>query len=279
MVAELAESIVRNPEALTFLTQLRRVDEYLTFHSLNVCIFALVFGRHLGLSREDLHALGLGALLHDIGYTKLPANLIGKPGQLTPREFDVMKTHVEQGVAILRGAVGIPAAAVEAVQDHHERLDGSGYPRGLSAGKIGIFGLATAIVDSYDAATTDRPWRSGSTPYDALGDLYRRRKSEFHEGLVLEFIQCVGIYPVGSLVELTTGDVAVVLTSDPRYRLLPKVRLMMDPEGRRYETPIIVDLLHPHGSGIMEPIKIKAAVHPGVYGITGKDLAEATFLH
>lgn len=276
MVAELAESIIRNPDALTFLTQLRIKDEYLTFHSLNVCIFSLVFGRHIGLSKDDLRALGLGALLHDVGYIKLPADLFKKPGTLTREEFDLIRTHVAEGVAVVKSTPDIPPGALEVVQDHHERADGSGYPRCLKGKAIGLFGMAVGILDNYDAITTDRPWRSGFTAYDALRNIYQRREKEFDENLVLQFIQCIGIYPVGSLVELSTGDIAVIVASHPRYRLLPKVRLLLDRDGQRYGTPITVDLLHQQASANVQPIKIKMAVHASRHGVTALDLAAAT---
>jgi HD-GYP domain-containing protein (c-di-GMP phosphodiesterase class II) len=275
-VADLAESILRNPDALTFLTQLRAKDEYLVFHSLNCCVFSLVFGRHLNLPIEDLRVLGLGGLLHDVGYVKLPSDLLLKPADLTPEEFRQMKAHVEEGVSILRSTPGIPRTVLEGVRDHHERLDGTGYPQGLQGQEISLFGLATAIIDTYDALTTDRPWRSGITAAEALRTLYESRQQKFHEGLVLQFIQCIGIYPVGSVVMLNTGDIAAVVASDPRHRLQPKVRLLFDGQGNRYDAPVLVDLLHQQVSEGIKPITIKSAVHPADIGLTAAQIAEAS---
>jgi HD-GYP domain-containing protein (c-di-GMP phosphodiesterase class II) len=274
VVAELAESILRNPDALTFLTQLRAKDEYLIFHSLNVCVFSLVFGRHLNFSVDDLRVLGLGGLLHDVGYVKLPTDLLNKPGELTPEEFRQMKGHVEEGISILRKAQGIPGTVLEGVRDHHERLDGSGYPQGLQGQEISLYGMATAILDTYDALTTDRPWRPGVTPAEALRRLYEGRQRKFHEGLVLQFIQCIGIYPVGSLVVLSTGDTGAVVASDPRYRLQPKVRLIFDRDGHRYDTPVMVDLLHQQVSAGVSPITIKSTLHPAECGLSMTEVAE-----
>jgi HD-GYP domain-containing protein (c-di-GMP phosphodiesterase class II) len=276
IVADLAESIVRNPDALTFLTQLRSKDEYLVFHSLNCCVFSLVFGRHLNLPMEDLRVLGLGGLLHDVGYVRLPAGLLTKADELTSDEFRQMIDHVEEGVAILRAADGIPQAVLEGVRDHHERLDGTGYPQGLQGQEISLFGLTTAIIDTYDALTTDRLWRAGITPAEALRKLYEGRQRKFHEGLVLQFIQCVGIYPVGSLVVLSTGDVGAIVASDPRYRLQPRVRLLLDGQGRRYDAPVLIDLLHQQVSEGVKPITIRSAVHPGDIGFTVSQVVEAS---
>jgi HD-GYP domain-containing protein (c-di-GMP phosphodiesterase class II) len=274
-VAEMAESILRNPNALTLLTQLRAQAEYVPNHCLNVCIFSLVFGRHLGLAKTDLYSLGLGGLLHDIGYVKIPPEVHEKPGRLTAEEFDVVKTHVDEGVDILENTDGIPRAAIEVVRNHHERFDGSGYPRGLKGGAIGLYGLICAITDVYDAVTTDRPWRLGFTPYDALRNVYQRRQRDFDEILVLRYVQCIGIYPVGSLVELNTGDVGTVIDSHPRHRLLPKVMVLLDRHGQRYRNGITVDLLHQQVSSTVQPLRVRAAVHRAQYGIATGDLLAA----
>jgi putative nucleotidyltransferase with HDIG domain len=275
VVAEMAESILRNPNALTLLTQLRAQGEYVASHCLNVCIFSLVFGRHLGLSKTDLHCLGLGGLLHDIGYVKIPNEVHEKPGRLTVEEFDLVKTHVDKGVDILENTGGIPRAAIDMVRNHHERFDGSGYPGALKGGAIGLYGLIGAITDVYDAITTDRPWRLGFTPYDALRNVYQRRQKDFDEVLVLRYVQCIGIYPVGSLVELNTGDVGTVIDSHPRHRLLPKVRVLLDRHGQRYRNGITVDLLHQQVSSTVQPLRIQAAVHRAQYGIAAGDLLAA----
>jgi putative nucleotidyltransferase with HDIG domain len=274
-VGDLAESVLHNPNALTLLTQLRAQSGYVATHCLNVCIFSLVFGRHLGIAKADLYALGLGGLLHDIGYVKIPAAIHDKPGRLTAEEFDLLKTHVDEGVRILEQTEGIPPASIEMVRNHHERFDGSGYPRGTKGGAIGLYGLICAITDVYDAVTTDRAWRLGFTPYDALRNMYQRRQRDFDETLVLRFVQCIGIYPVGSLVEINTGDVGAVIDSHPRHRLLPKVRILLDRHGQRYENGITVDLLHQQVSASVQPLRIRAAVHRAQYGIGTGDLVAA----
>jgi HD-GYP domain-containing protein (c-di-GMP phosphodiesterase class II) len=275
IVGDIADSILRNPDAMMFLTQLRAQSQYLELHSINVCIFALVFGRHLGLDRDDLRDLGLGALLHDVGYTQIPEELLSQPGNLTPAQYRIVRSHVAQGERILEQTPGIPGAALELVRNHHERIDGSGYPRALQGNAIGLPGLIGAIVDSYDAMTTDRPWRTGLTPHEALTALYAARGQLYDPQLVAQFIESIGIYPAGSIVELDTGDIAVVIASDPRYRLLPTVRLLVDPQGQRYDFVSMVDLRALQGSASTKPIKIRSAVLPGRYGIGAQDLIAA----
>jgi hypothetical protein len=172
----------------------------------------------------------------------------------------------------LEKASGIPGAALDLVRDHHERIDGSGYPQGLQGEAIGLPGLVGGIVDSYDAMTTDRPWRTGLTAHDALTALYAARGQLYDEQLVAQFIESIGIYPPGSIVELDTGDIAVVVASDPRYRLLPTVRLLVDPQGQRYDFVSTVDLRALQGSASTRPIKIKSAALPGRYRIGPQDL-------
>jgi HD-GYP domain-containing protein (c-di-GMP phosphodiesterase class II) len=275
VVADIAESILRNPDAMTFLTQLRAQSQYLELHSINVCVFALVFGRHLGLSRDELRDLGLGALLHDVGYTQIPDHILDQTTKLSPEDLQIIRSHVDRGLQILQETSDIPAAALDLVRHHHERCNGSGYPRGLQGGAIGRPGLIGAIVDSYDAVTTDRPWREGVPPHEALRTLYSLRGELYDQGLVAEFIEAIGIYPVGSIVELDTGDIGVVVASDPRHRLLPTVRLLVDAQGQRYEMLSTLNLRALQGSASVKPVKIKAGVHPARFGIGAQDLIAA----
>ncbi len=267
VVANMAASIMRNPDALLFLTQLNDKDNYTTFHSIDVCILALAFGRHLGLSEADLNLLGLGALLHDIGKMRIPAEILNKAGTLSREEFDLMKGHVDAGVEILEKTRGIPPKAIEVAQNHHERYDGKGYPRSLKGDRIGLFGCIAGIVDVYDAITSDRVYHPAITPYEALKHMYGWRKKDFDEELVLGFIQCVGIYPVGSLVLLSTGDLAVVIAVHPEHRLRPRVKLVRDPHGQRYEAPVLLDLMHEVSASAETSIEIRSVADPTECGV------------
>jgi putative nucleotidyltransferase with HDIG domain len=262
-VAGMVESVIRNPDALIWLNELKNRDEYTALHSLRVCTLALAFGRHLDFTAAELNLLGTGALLHDIGKLRVPVDILNKPGRLTAQEFDTMKSHVPLGVALLESTPGIPAPAIEVARGHHERYDGHGYIRGLQGDAIGLFGAIGAIVDTYDAITSDRVYHDAISSYDALSTLYAARRRDFHPELVEQFIQCMGIYPIGSIVELSDGAVAVVITVNRQRRLKPRLAMVLSPDKKPYGMPHIVDLMAPE-TGVVE---IRKVLPSGSFGI------------
>ncbi|HUW97955.1 MAG TPA: HD-GYP domain-containing protein [Acidiferrobacter sp.] len=267
MIVDMVDSITRNPDALVWLTQLRIKDEYTALHSVRVAIIALAFGRHLNLSVEDLNVLGIGALLHDIGKLKIPNEIINKPGQLTPQEYKIVKMHVPHGVEILESSSGIPRAAIDVARCHHERYAGTGYAAGLSGDRIGLFGLIGAIVDTYDAITSDRAYRAGISAYVALTNLYRGRNKDYHGELVDQFIQCMGVYPIGSIVEMNTGSIGVVITVNRHRRLRPRISLVFDENKEPYPHGTILDLAHVATNENGRPIEIRRVLAAGTNGI------------
>lgn len=271
VVSEMAESIIRNPDAMVVLSQLKEADEYTALHSLRVCILALTFGRHLDFNREELNLLGIGALLHDVGKMRVPSDVLNKPGRLTDAEFELMKSHVPEGVKILNKAEGIPGASIQVAAQHHERYSGGGYANGIAGDRIGTFGLISGIVDCYDAITSDRVYHSGMSPYEALTKMYSWRNSDFHPGLIEQFIQCMGIYPVGSLVELSDGSVGVVINVNRRRRLRPRVALVLDSEKKHYPLAKIVNLTDLEEEDGKSEISIVKVLQPGEYGINPVD--------
>ncbi|MDO8704469.1 MAG: HD-GYP domain-containing protein [Sulfuricaulis sp.] len=266
IVNEMAESIIRNPDALTCFTQLKKKDEYTAQHSMRVCILALSFGRHLGLEAHELNLLGLGALLHDIGKMKVPNEIINKPGPLNDYEFALMKSHVPRGVEILENTSGIPRPSIEVARCHHERYSGSGYIHGLKGDQIGLFGMIGGIVDCYDAVSSDRAYHSGMSAHAALRKMYEWRNRDFHPGLMEQFIQCMGIYPIGSVVELNTGEVGVVVTMNRMRRLKPRVALVLQADYYPVPCATTVDLMD-YKSRNGQPCEIERVLEPGVYGI------------
>lgn len=266
VVAELTDSVIRNPDALTCFIQLKKKDEYTALHSLRVCILALAFGRHLGLDRDTLQILGLGALLHDIGKIKVPTDILNKPGSLTDHEFSLMQSHVPRGVELIEKMSGIPRPALEVARCHHERYNGSGYISGLKGEGIGFFGMIGGIVDCYDAITSDRAYRSGLSAHTALKQMYEWRSRDFHPALVEQFIQCMGIYPIGSIVELNTGEIAVVVTMNRVRRLKPRVTLVLNANCTPINPPVTVDLMD-HKTSDGRPCEIDRVLEPGIYGI------------
>ncbi len=270
-VGDMAESIIRNPDALVWLTHLKNKHEYTATHSLRVSVLALTLGRHLGYDREQLHILGTGALLHDIGKIKIANELLDKPEALTREEFEIMKTHVPEGLKLLEGQSGIPAAALEVVGRHHERYSGNGYVFGMQGDQIGEFGLISGIVDTYDAITSDRAYHLSLSASDALKIIYEGRARAFHPWLVEQFIQCMGIFPIGSIVEMSTGSVGVVITANRERRLRPRVALVYAPDKTPYTTATVIDLMQTTHDTNGRPLEIRKVLPSGSFEINPAD--------
>ena len=254
VVKELTESVVRNPNALLCLTQLKDRDLYTSQHSVNVCIFTLAFARHIGVPKTKMEALGLGALLHDIGKMRVSLEVLNKPGPLTDEEFTEMKRHPELSLEILDRQEGIHEITRDVVHSHHERIDGGGYPRGLKGREISLYARMVAIVDVYDAITSARVYHDPVSPLVALQRLYQWRYKDFDNRLVEKFIQCLGVYPAGSLVELNSGEVGVVVKVNAEDRPRPVVKLLLDRAGRPRDEAPLLDLSRPPATGVRPAI-------------------------
>jgi putative nucleotidyltransferase with HDIG domain len=269
VVSQLVESVVRNPDALMWHTQLKRKDQYTALHSLNVCIFALAFGRRLGFPVETLNELGLGALLHDAGKLRIPVEILNKPGKLTAAEMDLMRHHTQYGVEVLRQAKGLSEVVIDVAYSHHERADGSGYPRGLPLEKISPLARLVSIVDYYDAMTSDRVYRHGVSSPKVTKLLYETRGRLFEAHLIEEFIQCLGIFPVGSLVELQSGEVGIVVSVNGRWHLRPKLVLVRDAHKRPYQPLHVLDLSKlGNAAGSHQILHV---LDPGSFGVDVRD--------
>jgi len=242
VVRDMVSVLSENASASLWLTNLKKRDEYTSIHCINVCVLAVAFGRHLGLEREELEMLGLGALLHDVGKVRTPEEVLNKPGRLTPDEFDVMKAHPQDGYEMMRDTGHIPVAALEIIRFHHERVSGAGYPMGLRGRQISLPVLIAAVADVYDAMTSDRVYRKGMTADETLRIMFERAAVDYGQELVEEFIRCLGIYPVGSVVELETGALGVVVSSDRDARLRPVVLMVRTPDGEPYGKRLLVNL-------------------------------------
>lgn len=278
VVALLVQSIIRNANALVCFAQLRKKEEYTTLHNVRVCVLALALGRHLVLNPKDLDILGIGALLHDIGKMKVPSEILNKPESLTQREFELMKNHVRWGVQVLKNTKGIPNAAIDVARYHHERWDGSGYLSRLKKDRTPYFGQIGGIVDCYDALTSDRIYGAAISAHDALKRIYEWRNKEFSVALVEQFIQCMGIYPIGSVVELNTGDVGVVVTVNRVRRLKPRVRLALKPDKTPYRFRKTINLMHDTTSE-GRPVEIDRALEPGAYAVNPIEYLPITVHH
>jgi putative nucleotidyltransferase with HDIG domain len=227
-VRSCVQSILRNPDALLWMSKIRNRDEYTAEHCLNVSILAIAFGRHLELTEEELYTVGLAGLLHDVGKMRVPAEILNKPGKLTDKEFKIISTHAVHGRNLLQQTPQIPKAVIEAAHGHHERIDGGGYPLHTKGEDISPYARIIAIVDSYDAITSNRCYSDARPVTEAMKILYENRGKQFDEELTLDFIQFVGLYPPGSIVELENGMVGLVLAKNKGAQHLPKIIRVRD---------------------------------------------------
>ncbi len=268
----LADSIVRNPDAGLWLRLLKTRETYTHNHLIDTSILAMALGRHLGYERDDLTELGLGALLLDIGKLKLPAALLNRASKLTPDEKETVKRHVEFGLGLIHDIPGITTRVTETVAAHHERFDGSGYPRGLPGRRIPPFARMVAIADCFDAITSDRPYAQGMALHQAMQNLYALSGVSFQPELIEQFIQCLGTYPTGTLVELNNGSVAIVLGQNSTRRLQPRVILVLEPDRSMLRSWPTMDLALQAGELPSERVVIKRAVEPETYGLDIRQL-------
>lgn len=239
-VKSCVKSIMTNPNAMLWLGKLRNKDNYIAEHCLNVGILAIAFGRHLGLSEDELEVLGMCGMLHDVGKLQIDQRILDKPASLTDEEFAIIQDHCRAGKEILAKDSNMPKHVIEAAYGHHERADGTGYPRGVKATSLHAYTRIISIVDTYDAITTNRCYDKSRPATEAMKILFNCRSTQFEPNLVEKFIECLGIYPIGSLVELRSGEGAVVIDSNKNSRLHPRVTIVLD-ETKHYRVPLIVD--------------------------------------
>ena len=256
-VEKIADSVERNPDAMLLLTRVRQKDQKQLEQALSVSVLMITFGRFLQLPREELDVLGTVGLLQDIGKVKVPDPILHKHEPLSAEERKLVKLHVVHSAAMLRQASGLGPGIADLVLLHHERFDGSGYPRGLAGNAIPLLGSIAGIVDSFCAMTGERPYAEQMSPSDALAALYKGRGTLYHEALVEQFIQCIGIYPVGSVVQLNSGEIAVVIAQNRVRRLQPRVMVMLDAEQKPVSPHRILDLIKEPKSPTGEPYRIR----------------------
>lgn len=261
LVESIMDDLSAREDAMIMLMNINSMDHYLYRHSLNVCIYTVLLGQIHGYSKDELLMLGLGALLHDIGKTQIPLSLLSKPGKLTDEEYEQMKTHTETGFNMLKKEPGIPLLSAHCAYQHHERLDGSGYPRGIKGDEIHEFGRWLGIVDSFDAMTTHRVYRSAMLPHQALEVLYTGSGHWYEKSKLEVFRDRVVIYPLGMTVKLSTGQRGVVAKINHDIPQRPIIRVISDEYGQELKAPIDLDLstqlsvtiVEVDGLGVMSP--------------------------
>jgi putative nucleotidyltransferase with HDIG domain len=262
VVEEMLASIFRNQDAFLGLTRIREMDRYTFEHSVSVSALMIAFAKKLELDESTIWQLGVGGILHDIGKLQVPEKILNKPGKLTDQEFNVMRGHVGLGYRLIEQIESIPIKARQVIMQHHERLNGTGYPGRLSGGEISQYGKMAAIVDVYDAITSDRVYHKGKLPSVVLRQLVEWScEGVFDAELVQRFIQCVGIYPVGSLVALESQCLAVVIASPQKELLKPLLKVVYDLRRQRPLTPKVLDLSRStsySGDRIIKPVSPEA---------------------
>ncbi len=241
IIDKMIDSIFRNQDALLSLGRLKEVDEYTYMHSMSVCVLMISFGRHMGFGYQRLKDVGIGGILHDIGKMRVSQEILVSERHLSGDEYNQMKKHVEYSRAILEQTKGITETAFLVAAQHHERVDGKGYPEGLKGDEISLYGQTAAITDVYDAMTSQRCYQRRYQPTEVLKKLFEW-KNHYNRHLVEQFIRCIGIYPVGSLVRLESGLLALVLSHGEEDLLHPVVRVVFDSGKGEYVLPYDVDL-------------------------------------
>ncbi len=248
LVEEISNSVMRNPGALISLARLKTADDYTYMHSVAVCALMIALARQLGLDEEQTRQAGLAGLLHDLGKAMVPNAILNKPGKLTDDEFAEIKKHPEYGHAALLQGTGVPEIALDVCLHHHEKTDGSGYPKGLKAEEISLFAKMGAVCDVYDAITSNRPYKAGWDPAESLRKMAEWAKGHFDEAVFQAFVKSLGIYPVGSLVLLASGRIGVVIEQSEKSLLMPKVKVFYSTKSQSRIKPEIVDLSRPPGT-------------------------------
>jgi putative nucleotidyltransferase with HDIG domain len=241
-VEGIIDSIFRNQDALLPLAQLKKPDEYTFHHSVSVCALLVAYGRSMKLPKEALRDLALGGILHDIGNSNISDSLINKPGKLSDDEFAAMKAHVSEGIKLVSGIKGLSPIVMQVITEHHERLDGSGYPAGKAGKEISLYGQMAGIVDVYDAISSNRPYHRGMSPTQALKKLLEWSDHHFDPQLVHSFIRAIGIYPSGTLVKLESNRMGIVLEQNTGKLLEPVVKVFYHAGRQHYIPPEEVDL-------------------------------------
>ena len=240
LVDEIAGSLTREPTALLSMARLKNHDDYTYLHSMAVCGLMISLGKKLGLDEDQQRRVGMGGLLHDVGKAAVPLEILNKPGRLTPEEMAIMRQHPIVGAQMLMEA-DADEDLLDITLHHHEKMDGSGYPHGLKGGEITLYSRMAAVCDVYDAVTSDRPYRKGWTPAEAMHKMLSWH-GHFDSKLLQAFVRSIGIYPVGSLVRLASGRVALVVQAGEQSLLKPKVHVFWSLHAQREIKPEELDL-------------------------------------
>jgi HD-GYP domain-containing protein (c-di-GMP phosphodiesterase class II) len=271
-VNNLTESVLRNPDAMLLFTQLKSKGDYTQSHSLDCSVYMMVFGRFLEMSPEDVALLGHVGLLQDVGKVRVPTALIEKRERLTEDELAELRRHVDYSVEILNNTPQLPKQLPELAILHHERHDGSGYPKKLRGSEIGLIGSIAGIVDTFSALTARRPYAEALAPSTALSILYKHRGTLLDGYLVEQFIRCIGIFPLGSVVELNSGEIGIVIAQNLAKRLQPRIMIIRDAAGAELKPQKLLDLSRSPKAPNGEPYRIRRTLEYGRVPVNAESL-------
>jgi HD-GYP domain-containing protein (c-di-GMP phosphodiesterase class II) len=266
----LIESVFRNAEAVAALLRLRDSGEYRYHHGLSMAVWAAILGRHMGLSRNELEKLAVGCAMCDIGMTQLPSQLLEQEENLTDAQRRIIRAHPTIGAELISQSGGVDLDILGIIENHHERIDGSGYPRGIKGTAIPLLARIAGLVDTYDAMISSRPYASVRTSYDATQELLDSSGQLFQAALVEQFVQAIGLFPTGSLVELNTGEVAIVVSQNITRRLKPELLIVLNAAKERLAKSKTVILANQHIAAEGERW-ITRELKAGTYGISGEE--------
>jgi HD-GYP domain-containing protein (c-di-GMP phosphodiesterase class II) len=271
-VSPMIDSVLRNPDAMAWFVTLQDQDDYSYHHSIATSVWAIILGRHLGFDRRSLDKLAIGGMLLDIGKARIPKELLQKPGALTTHEVDLLCRHVDFSIDMVKDSTGMSRDILDMIESHHERHDGSGYPRGLAGAEIPVYGRIGGIVDCYDAMVSQRVYANARSSYDAIRELNKLAGKHFQLELVEQFVQALGMFPTGSLVELNSGEVGIVIEQNWVRRLRPKVMLILDATKQPIGKHMTLDLHKlPGDAQDSQACWIDRGHEAGAFGIDPKD--------
>lgn len=267
LVDELASGVERNPDAMLWLTRLKATDQYSYDHAIDVSVLLMVFGRFLGLGREAVGELGRAGLMQDVGKLHVSSEILAKEEPLSDIEFREIQSHVASSLELLVGQSGFSRNVLSIVAEHHERYDGSGYPRSIALERISLAAEMSGLVDTYCAMTRDRVFSSAVSSQGALEAICRLRGVKFRDAIVDQFVQCVGLYPIGTLVELNSGEVAIVIEQNRVLREKPRLMVLLSAEKCLLQRPAYVELMREPLTPDGTPYRVVKALPPNAYGI------------
>ena len=278
-------SVLRTPDALMLTTQLKDIDRNSWHHSMNCCVYSISLARHLNLGDDEMLTMGLCGLLHDIGKTRIPQVILNKKTKLDVDENEIMHSHTTLGRNIIMSSPGgLSTVIAEVAHNHHERLNGKGYPRGLAGTQISPYTRIISIVNMYDALTSDSIYAKGKTHFEAIDIMLSKSRTHLDETLLKAFIQCIGVFPTGSPVELNSGEIGIVVEINQQKKLRPKIMLLSD-KNKKPQRVRFIDLAKPEYLEIANPLSVKTIIRPDAhnieiekfyqYGVIQKSIASA----